>query len=85
MEADVKHLLWEQIKDKLSIHTKVESILPKYKFTIQAYHGGTPTGVAILNFLKNHDHIVDEIRELCVSAINNRANDGHTLFPPTIE
>ena len=57
----------------------------KYKFTIQAYHGGTLTGVAILNLLKNHDHIMDEIRELCVDAINNHNNDGHTLRPPTVE
>ena len=28
---------------------------------------------------------MDDIRELCVDAINNLANDGNTLLPPTIE
>ena len=28
---------------------------------------------------------MDEIQELCVDAINNRANNGHTLLPPTVE
>ena len=44
-------------------------MLTKYKVTIQVYHGGTLTGVAILNLLKNHDHIMDEIRELCMDTI----------------
>ena len=59
--------------------------MTKYKITIQAYHGRKLTGVSILNLLKNHDHIMDEIQELCVDAINNRANNGHTLLPPTVE
>ena len=63
----------------------MERILTKYKITIQAYHGRKLTGVSILNLLKNHDHIMDEIQELCVDAINNRANNGHTLLPPTVE
>ena len=57
----------------------------KYKVTIQEYNGGTLTGVEILNFLKNYDQIMDEVWELCVGAINNRANGGHTLHPLTIE
>ena len=63
----------------------MERILTKDKFIIQAYHGDTLTGVAILNFLKNRDHIMDEVQEFWVVDINNCANDGHNLFPPTIE
>ena len=69
----------------MNIHTKLERILTKYKSTIQVDHGGTLTGVSVLNFLKNHDKIMDEIKELCVGDVNNHDNDVHTLFPTTIE
>ena len=84
LEAEVKQLLWEKINEEVSIHTKLERILKNYKVTIQAYNDGTLTTVAILNLLKNHYHIIDEIRELCVNAINNRNNYGHTLRPPNV-
>ena len=57
----------------------------KYEVTIQAYNVSTLTGVSFLNLLNNNDHIMYEIRNLCLDAINNRANDGHTLHPPTVE
>ena len=85
LEAEVKKLLWEKINEEVSIHTKLERILKNYKVTIQAYNDGTLTTVAILNLLKNRNQIMDEIRELCVDAINNHDNYGHTLFPPTVE
>ena len=84
VEAEVKQLLWEQRKKEVIIHKKVESILTKYKPTIQVYHGGTLNGFIILKLLKNHDHIKDNIWELRVDTINNRANDGHALRLPTV-
>ena len=59
--------------------------MTKYKSTIQANHGVTLTSVAVFNFLNNRDKIMDEKWELCVGAINNHANDVHTLLPTTIE
>ena len=51
----------EKRKEEVNIQEKLERILTKYKSTIQADHGGPLTGVAILNFFKNHDKIMDEI------------------------
>ena len=75
----------EKRKEEVNIHTKLESILTKYKYTIQVDHGGTLTGVAGFKFLENHDKIIDEIWKLCVGAINNHSNGRHTLLPTTIE
>ena len=76
---------WERRKKDVSIHTKVEKVLEKYGVKIQAYHGGSLTGVAIIALLNNHAAIMDDITKICHNAINARQEDILILRPPSID
>ena len=58
LESEVKQLLWYQRKKEASIHTKVERILTKYKFTIQEYPGCTLTD-SVLDSYEEQEFWID--------------------------
>ena len=49
MEAEVKQLPWEKIKEEVIIHTKVERVLTKNKVAIQAHHVGNQPTLCYIN------------------------------------
>ena len=48
---------------------------------IDAYHGGTLVGGAIIDFLKKVDVIMDKITELAIEQIHDRMNNKTPLMP----
>ena len=84
LQAEIKELSWERRKEEVSIFTKVERILEQHGVKIQAYHGGTLTGVAIIALLNNRQSIMHAITCVAFTAIARRSNDNLPLRPPTI-
>ena len=84
-QSEIAVLLWERRKKEVSIHTQIERVLEKYGITIQAYHGGTLTGVAIISLLNKHKCVMDDIVQICHDAIDKREHDTLPLRPPSKE
>ena len=85
LNSEVTVLQWERRNKELSIHTKIERVLEKNGITIQAYHGGTLTGVSIIALLNKHMLVMDEISKICHDAIKLREMDDLPLRPPTCD
>ena len=83
--TEVKDMQWKRRWKGDTLYTKVERILQRNGVTIQAYHGGTLTGGAIIQLLKKHEVIMAQIREVCTRAINLRTNDNLPLRPPSMQ
>ena len=76
--------MWECRKEEVSIFTKVERRLEIYGVTIQCYHGGTLTGVAIIAMQNNHYAIMNNILIVANTAIENCRYDTQSLRPQSI-
>ena len=83
-QMDLKNLQWENRKTEVSIHTKIERIFEKHKIKIQAFHGGSLTGGAILKLLQNHDIIMDEITLVCHEYISNHQTNQYAMHMPSV-
>jgi hypothetical protein len=71
--------------EEVSIHTKIQRVLESNGITIQAYHGGTLTGVAIIALLNKNELVMDQITTICNEAILKRQEDDLPLRPPSID
>ena len=85
LKSDIDSVQWERRKEEVSIHTQIERVFQKHKVTIQAYHGGSLTGGAILVLLNKHESIMGDITRICHQKINDRLLDNSELHPPCIE
>lgn len=84
VRSEMRDLAWERRKDEVSIITKVERILEAHGVKIQAYHGGTLTGGAIIALLNQNEQIMDQITTIAMDAIAQRENDTFPLRPPSV-
>ena len=80
----VKDIQWERRKEVTSLYTKFERILTQNGVTIQAYHGGSMTGGAIINLLQRNTQIMTELEIACVDAFNRRQEDNLPVRPPPL-
>ena len=65
--------------------TAIARILTKHGVTIQAYHGGSLTGVACKSLCRNAKEIMSDIIELCETKIKEREEDNSPLRPPSVQ
>ena len=84
-ESDLKTIQWNQRTKEVSIHTKVERIFEKHGVTIQAYHGGTLTGGAILMLLKKHQVIMDDVSKVCHEYLLSTDTSSQTMTVEALE
>ena len=82
VQSEIKKMQWNQQTQEVSIHTKVERVFEKHGVKIQAYHGGTLTGGAILMRLRKHQVIMDDISEICWGYVTR--NDTTSVQPMTV-
>ncbi len=80
----VKDIQWERRKLETSLYTTFERILTKNGVTIQAYHGGTMTGGAIINLLQRNSKVMDELESACIDRFNSRQEDDSPIRPPPL-
>ena len=66
------------------MYTTFERILTQNGVTIQAYHGGSMTGGAIINLLQRNTQIMTELEIACVDAFNRRQEDNLLVRPPQL-
>lgn len=69
---EIKMLVKKRSKSERSIDTKLEEIFARYNVYLQVYHGGSLTGGDILNLLRNHDAIISELIDVCITVLNDR-------------
>ena len=85
VHSEVKVMQWNRRTKEVSIHTKVERIFEKHGVKIQAYHGGTLTGGAILMLLKKHQVIMDDVSKVCHEYLLSTDTSSQTMTVEALE
>ena len=84
LKSEIKELQWKRRNVGSTLYTTFEKILQNNGVTIQAYHGGTLTGGAIVILLQKHEKIMDEVEAACIEKLIARENDNLPIRPPPV-
>ena len=82
LKRDADNFMKDRKQKEDSIDTLAEKILIRFGVKIDAYHGGTLVGPAILKLFSNIDPIFEEIVLLGEQRIAQRIQDDTPLRPP---